>query len=209
MSEQWTGERIRALRKRLGISQIELAALLAVSNVTVNRWEHDRAVPQPATTDRLRRAERDGLAALTGETPPLSDNLPYAATPLLGRVEELRMAGQLLVPGAVVTLTGPGGIGKTRLAPEIAARRREHFDDGVWFVDLSAVSDPAAVGHTVARLLGLRTSSLSQTLMDSCRLLSQWCRIRSPLPLQAPHLLLPWRTMSRTMDMSWRKRKRR
>src|SRR5690349_1355600 len=69
-----TGARIRALRTRLGLSQIELAALLGVSNVTVNRWEHDRVRPERDTLDRLLRAEHEGIGTLAG----LANSIPAA-----------------------------------------------------------------------------------------------------------------------------------
>ncbi len=172
MTDQIGGAWIRALRKRLGVSQIELAALLGVSNVTINRWEHDRATPHPATVERLLRAERDGIAALTGETPTISGNLPFIATPLLGREDELARLSAFLHPGTVVTLSGIGGIGKTRLAIEIARQHRDRFSGGIWFIDLSPVSDPAGVAATVARLLSIRESgrqSLPERIGESLR----------------------------------------
>jgi predicted ATPase/DNA-binding CsgD family transcriptional regulator/DNA-binding XRE family transcriptional regulator len=153
-----SGERIRALRKRLNLSQIELAQLLEVSNVTVNRWEHDRAVPQPATAERLLRAEHDGIAALRDSTPIAPGNLPFTATPLVGRTGDLARIEPLIEPGRVVTIAGTGGVGKTRLALELSRRVAPRFADGAWFVDLAAVSDSGNVGHTVGRVLGLRES---------------------------------------------------
>jgi predicted ATPase len=85
-------------------------------------------------------------------------NLPSQPTPLLGRDHEVAAASALLRRDDVrlVTLTGPGGIGKTRLAAQVAADLLDDFPDGVWFVRLSGLTDPALVAPTVAQTLGLR-----------------------------------------------------
>src|ERR1700688_2176261 len=82
-------------------------------------------------------------------------NLRAATTSFIGRESE---AGE--VPAAVkahrlVTLTGVGGVGKTRLALEVAGRLVDEFPDGVWFFELAAVTDPAAVSDAVAAVLGI------------------------------------------------------
>ncbi|MDP9470903.1 MAG: NB-ARC domain-containing protein [Chloroflexota bacterium] len=87
-----------------------------------------------------------------------SHNLPTPPTPFLGREADLARVTALLQDPAVrlVTVTGPGGIGKTRLALRIAAELREVFPDGVWFVGLAPITDPDLVLPTVARVLGIR-----------------------------------------------------
>jgi len=78
----------------------------------------------------------------------------------------------LLAPGALVTLTGAGGIGKTRLALECAMRSVEAFDDGVWFVALASVSDPTQVAATVATTFGIRPGAperMRELLVDHLR----------------------------------------
>jgi predicted ATPase/transcriptional regulator with XRE-family HTH domain len=85
-------------------------------------------------------------------------NLPIQPTPLLGRAREVEELGTLLRRDGVrlVTLTGPGGIGKTRLALAVAAELVDTLPDGVWFVGLSRLSDPDLVLPTIAETLGVR-----------------------------------------------------
>jgi predicted ATPase len=93
-----------------------------------------------------------------GEFPPLKSlnqtNLPMQPTPLVGRERELREVLELLRARRFVTLTGPGGSGKTRLALQAAAEVIEDYPDGVWFVSLAAVRDPRLIEPTVGRLVG-------------------------------------------------------
>ena len=95
-----------------------------------------------------------------GEHPPLKTlhqtNLPIPATPFLGREPEVRELTELLTRDDVrlVTLTGPGGTGKTRLALQAAADAADHFPDGVWWVPLAALRDPALVLASAANALG-------------------------------------------------------
>ncbi|MDQ5854368.1 MAG: helix-turn-helix domain-containing protein, partial [Chloroflexota bacterium] len=85
-------------------------------------------------------------------------NLPVQRERLIGRERELVEAAALLRRGDVglVTLTGPGGVGKTRLALEVAAEVLDTFADGAWFVDLAPISDPALVAPTIAQTLGIK-----------------------------------------------------
>jgi predicted ATPase/class 3 adenylate cyclase len=105
--------------------------------------------------------------ALTSEFPPLAtlshrpNNLPTQTSEFLGRETQLSAVRDLLdAPGVrLLTLTGPGGIGKTRLALQGAADRIDHFEDGVFFVDLSPVREADAAFDAIGRVVGLTGSS--------------------------------------------------
>ncbi len=94
-------------------------------------------------------------AALRPKQRP-AGNLPGNLTSFVGRLRELAAVRSLVDSNRLVTLTGPGGCGKTRLALEAAERRRADFPDGSWWVDLAPVSDPERVSHALASALGVR-----------------------------------------------------
>jgi class 3 adenylate cyclase len=85
----------------------------------------------------------------------LPGNLPAQATSFLGREGDLAEVRKLLREARLVTLTGVGGVGKTRLAVQAAADAAAGYKDGVWVVELAGIADPAAIGHAVASVLGV------------------------------------------------------
>jgi non-specific serine/threonine protein kinase len=82
-------------------------------------------------------------------------DLPVDLTSFIGREVEVGAVKRLLSQSRLVTLTGPGGVGKTRVALRVAAEVQETFADGVFMVELSALQDSGLLGHTVAAALGL------------------------------------------------------
>lgn len=111
------------------------------------------------------------LSAATPDSLPLHltrpNNLPAATTPLVGREQEIQRICELLSQPQtrLLTLTGPGGIGKTRLSLQVANRLLADFEQGVFFVGLAAIQDPALVLVQVAKVLGLKESgNLLQSL---------------------------------------------
>src|SRR6202035_143423 len=91
--------------------------------------------------------------------PDLPNNLPASLSPFVGRVVELAEVVELLSATRLVTLTGAGGSGKTRLALQAAAEVLDDRGEGVWLVELAPVNDPSGVPMAVADALGLRVES--------------------------------------------------
>ncbi len=104
-------------------------------------------------------------------------NLPEPMTSFIGRERELVEVKQLLPRSRLLTLTGVGGIGKTRLAQQVAAEVVDAYRDGVWFVDLGSLADPALVASAAAQVLGIgdtAAKSLPESLgqrLKNCELL--------------------------------------
>ena len=107
--------------------------------------------------------------------PPLStrnanpNNLPMQMTSFVGREQQIAEVTRSLAKSRLVTLTGSGGTGKTRLSLQVAAEILDRFKDGVWFLELAPITDPELVPNTVADLLGIREESarpLMTTLLD-------------------------------------------
>jgi predicted ATPase len=121
------------------------------------------------TSVQVFQVQAEGLRT---DFPPLQaldagpGNLRPAPTSFIGRESELDEVQAALKAHRLVTLTGVGGVGKTRLATEVAARLADEFPDGVWFFELAAVTDPAAVPDAVAAVLGI-TQQPGKTVSES------------------------------------------
>lgn len=129
--------------------------------------------------------------------------LPAELTSFVGRRRELAQTRRLLASSRMLTLTGVGGVGKTRLALRMAAEARRTFRDGVWFVELAALHDPQLLPHTVANTLELRQVSADPAadlaayveekrllvVLDNCEHLTDACAVlASKLLAAAPGL---------------------
>jgi predicted ATPase/class 3 adenylate cyclase len=125
-----------------------------------------RDLPTPV---QVFQVQADGLRT---EFPPLRaldsspGNLRAPPTSFIGRESEVAEIQGAVKAHRLVTLTGVGGVGKTRLALEVAARLADEFPDGVWFFELAAVTDPAAVPDAVAAVLGI-TQQPGKTVSES------------------------------------------
>src|SRR6185436_18967918 len=85
-------------------------------------------------------------------------NLPAASSSLVGRRRQVDEIAAALRGSRLLTLVGAGGVGKSRLALETARQIQEGFEDGVWWIDLASLNDPAFISHAAAAALGLRDS---------------------------------------------------
>src|SRR5438094_580419 len=87
---------------------------------------------------------------------PFNNNLPEQLTSFVGRKREMAEVKRLLETRRLLTLTGLPGVGKTRLALQVAADLLPDYPTGVWFVELATLTDPTLVPHAVASALGIR-----------------------------------------------------
>jgi predicted ATPase/DNA-binding XRE family transcriptional regulator len=161
---------LRRLRLDAGLTQEALAERAGISVRAVSDAERGlRTRLYPDTADRIASAvglvgpARDGFTALARGTRPVGPKLaplPPSRTPLLGRAEVLTRLARLLKEPAtrLVTLTGPGGAGKTRLALAAASQCAPVFDDGVAFVQLANCHNTSSAGLAIATAVGANTS---------------------------------------------------
>src|SRR6266496_3551651 len=138
---------VSALRKVLGADAI----------TTVSGRGYQFTLPVTTGDGEANRASRS------------KHNLPYQLTSFIGREQEIAQLKEVVTTHRLVTLTGAGGAGKTRLAIEVANRLVEAFPDGVWLVELAALSDPRLVPQAVAQALEVKeqpTRPVIETLSD-------------------------------------------
>jgi predicted ATPase/class 3 adenylate cyclase len=135
---------------------------LVVDRLPEGAWLSDLGTHGLGDLPRPERVVQLCHPDLVNEFPPLrtpkafaATNLPVQLTSFVGRDAQLAQLRELMAQNRVVTLTGAGGVGKTRLAIQVAAGMAGEFSDGVWYVDLAPITDPELVPVTVARALGL------------------------------------------------------
>src|SRR6202022_702660 len=135
---------------------------LVVDRLPADVWLTDLGTHPSRDLPRPERVVQLCHPDLANEFPPLrvsntvvSSRLPVQLPSFVGRDAEGTQLRELLAQNRVVTLTGAGGVGKTRLAVQVAAQVAGEFGDGVWYVGLAPITDPELVPVTVARPLGL------------------------------------------------------
>ena len=158
----------------------------------------DLAVPEHVYQLVHPELQQDFPALRSLETTP--NNLPQQISSFVGRGREAAEVRELLSRSRLLTLVGVGGIGKTRLALQVAAETHDAYPDGVWFVELGSIADPSLVPSSVAQVLGVRERSgvdLAETLghhlksrrllllLDNCEHLIEACATLAAALLQA------------------------
>ena len=178
------GELLKHLRRRAHLTQQELGAAVGYSAAYVTRLEGDTRLPslemvRSVFTDALGLSADSVLArrlialaeGARGRPAPAQDVaspkprwavLPSHLSSFIGRRQELAQIQKPILSHRLVTLTGSGGVGKTRLAFETAAAVVSQFQDGVRLVELAPLSDPALVPQTIARAVGLENTHMAE-----------------------------------------------
>ncbi|QUR67134.1 helix-turn-helix transcriptional regulator [Mycobacterium spongiae] len=136
---------------------------LVVDWLPADVWLTDLGAHQLGDLPRPERVGQLCHPSLSNKFPPLrttgksvdTHNVPVHLTSFVGRATQITQLRELLADNRLVTLTGAGGVGKTRLGAELAVRIAPEFGDGAWYVDLATTTDPALVSVAVARALGL------------------------------------------------------
>lgn len=195
------GELLRFLRRKADLTQRELSIAVGYSESQISRLEQNERAPDEVTlaarfvTALYIEDEPQWVARLLelgsatrshnpqAETPqpiaeakPTPHNLPIQLTSFIGREKEIIEIKRLLSASEgsirLLTLTGHGGCGKTRLALQVASGLFDNFRDGVWLIELAPLADPALVPQTVAAVLGVEEKPgrpLINTLTDHLR----------------------------------------
>ena len=183
------GELLKYLRRQARLTQAELALAVGYSDAQISRMEKDERIPDPATitalfvpaldmghqphwverlVDLAEAAHAAEAVQKAGETrteepstPP--HNLPVRLTSFIGREKEISAALTLFNTHRLVTILGPGGIGKTRFSFQVAQELLDTFPQGIRLVEFAPLSDPALVTFALANSLGLREAGEPNT----------------------------------------------
>lgn len=165
-AEAVVGSQVRGRREALGLTRKELAHRVGCSIETVRKIESGERHPSRQIADLL--AQVLSLDGQTASAPPT--NLPAPLTSFIGRASELATLQNWLrekdARARLLTLTGPPGVGKTRLSIEAALAGRDAFPDGVFFVELAPISSAELVPSAIAQALGVREAP-GRTLLES------------------------------------------
>jgi predicted ATPase/DNA-binding XRE family transcriptional regulator len=173
------GDWLRQQRRALDLSREKFACQVGCSAVTLRKLESEERRPSPLMAERLAdvldivRDDRPSFLQFARGNPfaaPVAvpeapaaktflapnHNLPLQLTSFIGREQELADIARLLRVTRLLTLCGPGGSGKTRLALQTSAAQVDRYPDGVWMVELAALADPALLPQTIATVLGVK-----------------------------------------------------
>ncbi|HTW03934.1 MAG TPA: BTAD domain-containing putative transcriptional regulator [Streptosporangiaceae bacterium] len=153
----------RALADALGVDP---SPALSAVHLAILRAEETGPPPRPAPPTRNAPPPQPA----PGNAARRLGNLPAQLTSFVGRDEELDRIGRLLTQHRLITLTGPGGAGKTRLSLEVGARIIDRAPDGVWFVPLAPVRDGADVAQAVLTAIGAHEIALPPDAVEAARL---------------------------------------
>ena len=150
-----------------GSSDREIAETLFLSLNTI-KWHNRQIYSKLGVSSRTQAVALASQAGLMEAQPaPLEDSahksrrkLPAQVTSFIGRSKEISEIRRLLDSARLLTLTGPGGVGKTRLAIQVAAELADEdaFEDGIFFVDLASIRQPTQVGDAIVEALGIRVA---------------------------------------------------
>jgi predicted ATPase/transcriptional regulator with XRE-family HTH domain len=201
------GDLLKYLRKREELTQRELAILVGYSDTQISRLEQSQRVPDAATLQALfvpalhlahepqwverflelaRQARLGELAAPATTVTP--NNLPASLTTFIGREKEQAEILQLTGTHRLVTLTGSGGVGKTRISMQVGRQVLDEYADGVWLAELAPLGDSELLPQTVASVFGILTQSATTSYTQ---LLINFLRSRTALLIldNCEHLL--------------------
>ncbi len=128
-----------------------------------------RALDLQPSPETLALYEQIIQREVSAPLPPALHNLPQELTSFIGRAREISQIKQLLFSARLVTLTGPGGCGKTRLARKVASELLRDYPDGVWLIELAAIADPKLVPGQIGAPLGLRETARRPALAQLCQ----------------------------------------
>jgi predicted ATPase/DNA-binding CsgD family transcriptional regulator len=149
-----------------GLTDREIAQKLVIAQGTV-KWYNKQIYQKLDVHGRKQAVDRARQAGLLESRLDISEynlehfkhNLPAQLTSFVGREYEIAEVKRLLGTTRLLTLTGPPGTGKTRLGLRVAAEVLNQFDDGIYYVELAPISDPALVASTIAQIFGIRETA--------------------------------------------------
>jgi predicted ATPase len=145
----------RGGRRRAALQQYETVRGLLLEELGIDPSTETQAMAESIRQDELGRRIELESPEPAELRPPVKLDLPAQATPFIGREREMAEVKALLETARLVTLTGPGGTGKTRLALQVAGSMADQYADGVTFVSLAATNDPGLVPNVIAEKLGV------------------------------------------------------